>query len=41
MVIAYVSDCKRKEPELEAKDDLTAVRLWDVSLQLVGYKEGD
>lgn len=38
-IIVYVSDCQLKEPGLEAKDDLAAVRLWDVSSQLVSYKE--
>ncbi|XP_053469120.1 retinol-DH_like_SDR_c domain-containing protein isoform X2 [Ictalurus furcatus] len=37
----YFSDCQLKEPPLEAKDDLAAVKLWDVSSQLVGYKEED
>ncbi|KAI4871850.1 hypothetical protein NFI96_016416 [Prochilodus magdalenae] len=34
----YFSDCKLKEPAPEAKDDLAAMRLWDVSAKLVGYK---
>lgn len=38
-IIVYISDCQLKEPPLEAKDDLAAVKLWDVSSQLVGYKE--
>ncbi|XP_036422408.1 retinol-DH_like_SDR_c domain-containing protein isoform X2 [Colossoma macropomum] len=37
----YFSDCKLKEPAPEAKDDLAAMRLWDVSAKLVGYKEED
>ncbi|GAA6110769.1 retinol-DH_like_SDR_c domain-containing protein isoform X2 [Tachysurus ichikawai] len=37
----YFSDCQLKDPQLEAKDDLAAVRLWDVSCQLVGFKEED
>lgn len=40
MILSWiVSDCQMKEPGLEAKDDHAAVRLWDVSSQLVGYKE--
>ncbi|KAG7317075.1 hypothetical protein KOW79_019373 [Hemibagrus wyckioides] len=35
----YFSDCQLTEPASEAKDDLAAVRLWDVSCQMVGYKE--
>ncbi|XP_007245715.3 retinol-DH_like_SDR_c domain-containing protein [Astyanax mexicanus] len=35
----YFSDCRMMEPALEAKDDLAAMRLWDVSAKLVGYKE--
>ncbi|XP_072530958.1 retinol dehydrogenase 13 isoform X3 [Salminus brasiliensis] len=37
----YFSDCRLMEPALEAKDDLAAMRLWDVSAKLVGYKEED
>ncbi|KPP73165.1 retinol dehydrogenase 12-like, partial [Scleropages formosus] len=37
----YFSDCAVKEPAPEGKDDLTALRLWEVSAQLVGYTEGD
>ncbi|KAL7829579.1 hypothetical protein AOLI_G00304640 [Acnodon oligacanthus] len=37
----YFSDCKLKEPAPEAKDDLAAMRLWDVSAKLVGHKEED
>lgn len=39
MIIVYVSDCQLKEAGLEAKDDLAAVKLWNVSSQLVGYKD--
>lgn len=39
MIIVYVSDCQLTEPASEAQDDLAAVRLWDVSCQMVGYKE--
>ncbi|XP_036411295.1 retinol-DH_like_SDR_c domain-containing protein [Megalops cyprinoides] len=35
----YFSDCAEKEPAPEGKDDLAALRLWEVSAQLVGYKE--
>ncbi|XP_066530490.1 retinol-DH_like_SDR_c domain-containing protein [Hoplias malabaricus] len=37
----YFSDCKLMEPAPEAKDDLAAMRMWDVSAKLVGYKEED
>uniref|UniRef100_A0A4W4FZ18 Uncharacterized protein n=1 Tax=Electrophorus electricus TaxID=8005 RepID=A0A4W4FZ18_ELEEL len=36
-----VSDCQLKEPSPEAKDDVTAMRLWDVSSEMVGLKEED
>ncbi|XP_062846693.1 retinol-DH_like_SDR_c domain-containing protein [Trichomycterus rosablanca] len=35
----YFSDCQLKEAEPMGKDDLAALRLWDVSAQLVGYKK--
>ncbi|XP_057210434.1 retinol-DH_like_SDR_c domain-containing protein isoform X3 [Triplophysa rosa] len=35
----YFSDCKLKEPAPEGKDDLAALRLWEVSAKLVGYSE--
>ncbi|XP_062384959.1 retinol-DH_like_SDR_c domain-containing protein [Sardina pilchardus] len=37
----YFSDCKLKEPAPEGKDDLAAMRLWDISAKLVGYNEED
>ncbi|XP_051948933.1 retinol dehydrogenase 12-like [Xyrauchen texanus] len=37
----YFSDCKLKEPAPEGKDDLAALRLWEVSAKLVGYNEED
>ncbi|KAL4629506.1 retinol dehydrogenase 12-like [Arapaima gigas] len=36
---SYFSDCAPKEPAPEAKDDLVALRLWEVSAQLVGLTE--
>lgn len=33
------SDCKLKEPAPEGKDDLAALRLWEISAKLVGYNE--
>ncbi len=33
------SDCKLKEPAPEGKDDLAALRLWEISAKLVGYDE--
>ncbi|XP_039536894.1 retinol-DH_like_SDR_c domain-containing protein isoform X2 [Pimephales promelas] len=35
----YFSDCKLKEPAPEGKDDLAALRLWEISAKLVGYQE--
>ncbi|XP_056597828.1 retinol-DH_like_SDR_c domain-containing protein [Triplophysa dalaica] len=35
----YFRDCKLKEPAPEGKDDLAALRLWEVSAKLVGYSE--
>uniref|UniRef100_A0A671QU00 Zgc:153441 n=1 Tax=Sinocyclocheilus anshuiensis TaxID=1608454 RepID=A0A671QU00_9TELE len=35
----YFSDCKLKEPAPEGKDDLAALRLWEISAKLVGYDE--
>ncbi|KAA0710380.1 Retinol dehydrogenase 13 [Triplophysa tibetana] len=35
----YFSDCKLKEPAPEGKDDLVALKLWEVSAKLVGYSE--
>lgn len=35
------SDCRLKEPAPEGKDDLAAMRLWDISAKLVGYNEED
>ncbi|XP_030644591.1 retinol dehydrogenase 12 [Chanos chanos] len=37
----YFSDCRLKEPAPEGKDDLAAMRLWDISAKLVGYHEDD
>ncbi|KAM9493681.1 retinol dehydrogenase 11 [Clarias gariepinus] len=34
----YFSDCKLKEPKPEGKDDVAAVKLWNMSTQMVGYK---
>lgn len=39
-VIIY-SDCKLREPAPEAKDDLAAMRLWELSGKLVNYSEDD
>ncbi|XP_048850064.1 retinol dehydrogenase 12-like isoform X1 [Brienomyrus brachyistius] len=33
----YFSDCTVKEPAPEGKDDLVALKLWELSTQLVGY----
>uniref|UniRef100_A0A8C9R6J6 Zgc:153441 n=1 Tax=Scleropages formosus TaxID=113540 RepID=A0A8C9R6J6_SCLFO len=38
---SYFSDCALKKPAPEAQDDLVALRLWEVSAQLVGYTETD
>ncbi|XP_052439563.1 retinol-DH_like_SDR_c domain-containing protein [Carassius gibelio] len=35
----YFSDCKLKEPAPEGKDDLAALRLWEISAKLVCYNE--
>ncbi|XP_046875704.1 retinol-DH_like_SDR_c domain-containing protein [Hypomesus transpacificus] len=35
----YFSDCRVKEPAPEGRDDLTALRLWDVSAKMVGFLE--
>ncbi|KAJ8398457.1 hypothetical protein AAFF_G00427120 [Aldrovandia affinis] len=35
----YFSDCAVKEPAPEGRDDLVALRLWEVSVRLVGYTE--
>ncbi|KAJ8354643.1 hypothetical protein SKAU_G00222100 [Synaphobranchus kaupii] len=35
----YFSDCAVKEPAPQAKDDQVAMRLWEVSSQLVAYTE--
>ncbi|KAJ8335296.1 hypothetical protein SKAU_G00409350 [Synaphobranchus kaupii] len=37
----YFSDCAVKETAAEGRDDLVALRLWDVSARLVGYEERD
>ncbi|XP_063041284.1 retinol-DH_like_SDR_c domain-containing protein isoform X2 [Engraulis encrasicolus] len=37
----YFSDCRLKEPAPEGKDDIAAMKLWDVSSKLVGYNEED
>ncbi|KAJ8383381.1 hypothetical protein AAFF_G00220810 [Aldrovandia affinis] len=37
----YFSDCAVREPAPEGRDDLVALRLWEVSAQLVGYKDKD
>ncbi|XP_056335691.1 retinol-DH_like_SDR_c domain-containing protein isoform X1 [Danio aesculapii] len=37
----YFSDCALKEPAPEGKDDLAALRLWEISAKLVGYSEED
>ncbi|KAL2080333.1 hypothetical protein ACEWY4_024126 [Coilia grayii] len=37
----YFSDCRLKEPAPEGKDDVAAMKLWDLSAKLVGYNEGD
>ncbi|KPP77341.1 retinol dehydrogenase 13-like [Scleropages formosus] len=38
---SYFSDCALKKPAPEAQDDLVALRLWEVSAQLVGYTQTD
>ncbi|KAI1902327.1 hypothetical protein AGOR_G00043620 [Albula goreensis] len=35
----YFSDCAVKEPSPEGRDDLAALRLWEVSSKMVGFKE--
>ncbi|XP_061088600.1 retinol dehydrogenase 12 [Conger conger] len=35
----YFSDCAVKEPAAEGRDDLAALRLWEVSSRLVGHTE--
>lgn len=32
-----LSDCMVKEPALEGKDDLIALKLWELSTQLLGH----
>lgn len=36
---SFYSDCKLKEPAPEGRDDLAALRLWEISAKLVGYHE--
>jgi retinol dehydrogenase-12 len=35
----YYSDCKEKNPKLQAKDDVMARKLWDFSVKAVKLEE--
>ncbi|KAL4646743.1 retinol dehydrogenase 12-like isoform X1 [Arapaima gigas] len=37
----YFSDCAVKKPAAEGRDDLAALRLWEVSARMVGFTEED